>query len=235
MVIPYLAVPTYDGRVDMRSADAAYSLRRAYPNHGFGRETCSLLAYGFNRLYADALNRRKTHGFTHFVMLHADVAPLDSTEGAWATRLFALMQKYDLGVLSVACMIKNNTGDTSTGLDVDGEVTRLGPAGIGDVLTSRDLPNLLMNTGCMAIDITKPWAEKLFFHIKDGIVKDKDGRFTAVVHPEDWELSRLLRKLRVPYGVTTLIDTQHFGVGVWSTHAAIRMQMEAAAETTTTS
>jgi hypothetical protein len=222
LTLPYLAVPTYDGRIDIRTHESIDSFRRSFPSHGFSREICSLLAYSFNRLYADALNRRAQYGFTHFVMLHADVAPQNAEAWLWGRRLIELMHQNNLGALSAAVMVKDDSGETSTAVDLpDGTVERLTAAEVGPMLTSRDKPNLLINTGCLVIDLTKPWSDKVYFHIKDAIRKTPEGVYEAVVHPEDWELSRMFKRMGVAFGATTEIKTRHCsGHGVWSTEDA---------------
>lgn len=226
-IVPYLALPTYNGLVDVRTMESMHSFRRSFPNHGFGREICSLLAYAFNRLYADCLNRREAYGFTHFVMLHADVAPQSTDAWQWGTHLIDLMTRHDLGALSAAVMVKNDTGATSTARDGNDGVELLTPDDIGPMLTSRDDPRLLINTGCLAIDLRKPWSDKVYFHIKDGIRKRPDGAYEAIVHPEDWELSRMFRRLGVAFGATTEIDTAHCcGTTVWSTGAKLTRRLE---------
>lgn len=209
----FLAVPMAKGAVDIDNCRAQEAFMASVPSVRM-RQTASLLCYNFNALYAAALNAR-AHGVTRFVMLHDDVVP---EGGDWGRRLLDIMDGHRLGVLSAAVAIRGDArGETSTAIGANGKeaMRRLTRAEIGEVMTSRDQPRLLINTGCMAVDITQPWAERLYFRTTDAIVRDKAGIFRAVVEPEDWEMSRWLRREGVAFGVTTLIACGHIGRHLW--------------------
>ena len=118
-------------------------------------------------------------------------------------------------VLSAAVAVR---GTNESSAAVDGPAPRRIPlaelAKKGGV-HSRDCA-LLINTGCLVIDIRETWAEKLYFHVKDGIRRLSDGTFAPFVEPEDWELSRSLRRMGVPFATTAAVETLHAGVQRWS-------------------
>ena len=66
---------------------------------------------------------------------------------------------------------------------------------------------LLINTGCLLVDLRKPWVFdcdedgylKAFFTVKDRVkyevLEDGDCKFTRYVQPEDWLFSRMVARL----------------------------------------
>lgn len=211
---PFLAIPSSRGAIDFRTMRAIESVHAAYPETMRRVQVCSLLAYCFNALYAEALNRRGD-GITHFVMLHDDVAPQDVEGVCWLRVLENEMTVRGVPVLSAAVAVR---GTNESSAAVDGPAPRRIPlaelAKKGGV-HSRDCA-LLINTGCLVIDIRETWAEKLYFHVKDGIRRLSDGTFAPFVEPEDWELSRSLRRMGVPFATTAAVETLHAGVQRWS-------------------
>lgn len=227
-VLPYLGIPTSTGMSDYRQRAAIQSFTRSFAGHGLRVNVCSLLAFSFNTLYADALNDAKERGVTHFVMLHDDVVPLDpAPDVGWGQVLIATMLQHDLGACCALVAIKHD-GETDSSTAIDdpaGDPMKLRRMRLEEfsptrrVTTTREEPLLLMNTGCLAIDITKPWAERVFFHVKDGIRKDKDGRFVPWVDSEDYNFSRMLRREGVHFGCTSAVRTLHIGKKAWSNKA----------------
>src|ERR1700737_1790039 len=67
---------------------------------------CSLLAYGFNELWAHALAER-THALTHFLLLHADIVPWEDT---WLSQLHQEMVRVGAQVLSAVSPLKDPRG-----------------------------------------------------------------------------------------------------------------------------
>jgi hypothetical protein len=223
----FLAVPTYDGRLDNGTFKAilAASRRRII----VAENNASLLAYNFNALYCMALNLRKTMGVTHFCMLHGDVAPA----GDWLNAMLDEMAATGAEALSAVIPIKNTLGITSTALDLSGdgnvnpwnvrrltikEIARMPQTFDGRqaaaVLTHWDaarLPVLLINTGLLLIDLGAPWAERVLFTIEDRIVRDENGDFRAFVNSEDWNLSRQLHRMGARYFATRRVAVLHSG------------------------
>ena len=185
----YLALPTYGG-VDAETMLAvAEALRQ--PRVFARSQGGSLLAKCFNAMWCEALNTRAEKHWTHFVMLHSDIAP----ESGWLTKLLDEMDRVDADVISAVSPIKDNQRITSTALlDGAGELERL------DEHTLRDLPAtfdgsrfegkaLLINTGLMAVRFDQPWVEECHFEIRDSIERQPDGTFEARGLSEDWNFS----------------------------------------------
>lgn len=174
-------------------------------------ESISLLAYGFNRLWCNALNARK-NGITHFLLLHSDVIPYDAKN--WVNILKAEMLGKEADVMSVVVPIKSPQGLTSTGYEEgkpeDWAVKRLTMTEIMELPPTFTSNKLLVNTGCMLVDITKSWAEEICFTVNDRIVKNENGEFVARNEPEDWHFSKQVR---------------NFGGSVWATRKVIVAHM----------
>lgn len=231
MIVPYLGIPSATGQpATYEQFRAIESFQRSFPRHGRRVNTCSLLAFSFNQLWADALNDRgtpTTPGATHFIMLHDDVVPIDpSPDVGWAQALLVEMIQNSLGALCVLTAIKKDGGDSSTAIDNDRNDPmperrmRLDEFAGRKLITTREEPRLLINTGCLAIDLTQPWAERVYFHVKDGIRRDpKTGKFEAWVDSEDYNLSRMLRREGVHFGCTASITTSHTGRKAWGNQA----------------
>lgn len=219
---PMIAVPTHDGSI---SVETHNSLAVAGGTQCFG--TYSLLTGNFNRLYATALNGRASMGFTHFLMLHADVG---CVEPDWVDRLHAAMETNGLGVVSGIVPIKNDSGEVSTAMmsvapdePTGYSIRRFKSEEIASIASGstliaglRDIDaTLLINTGCMLIDIRHPWADELIFRVQDERVQLADGTYAHACHPEDWLMSRWLKSRGVPYGATRAVTCVHVGKHVW--------------------
>jgi hypothetical protein len=197
------------GMVDKAQAvrDATNALQRD-PVDVVHWQVNSALCYGFNGLYQSALRRRGTNGVTHFLMLHADVG-VETPAVPWPEKMLAIMEREKLGVLSVTVPLKTPGGETSAAIDAhdDQPLRRLT---IGDTamrtVTTRQEPGLLINTGCMMIDLRQPWADDVCFQTRDYI---ENGE--PVFHPEDWEFSRWLRERGVAFGTTGEVMAVHVG------------------------
>lgn len=216
--IIFLAIPTYDGQI---CASTANVLDYASKKHGVIKaiNQTSLLANGFNKLLCLALNSRKEHNIKWFAMLHADIIP----EKFWLDKLIDLAEEHDADLLSAVVPIKDASGDTSTafGLENDpwGSVYRLNyvylkslpePFSIDDVEDA--IGNiLLVNTGCMILNIEKDWNPGLYFTIRDQIVSDGE-KFIPQVIPEDWNLSRMVAAHGGKVMATTAIELKHVGI-----------------------
>lgn len=221
VIRPFVAVPTYDGCVKFQTYEALEALDARLPNRIRSTRSISLLPFCMNLLYAEALNCRKTHGVTHFFMVHADVAP---TPKDWPLRMLSAMAQHKLSALAAVIAIKNNERQTSTARDLPGsgphdEPQRYAIGEIDGVLTSREAPGLLINTGLLCIDLSDPNAEKLYFRFRDAIVRDKEGNYRPWTAPEDWELSRQMRKLGMAYGAIGSFEVKHYGGGVFGNQA----------------
>lgn len=177
-------------------------------------EMMSILTMCFNTLWAAALNARKTHGITHFVMLHSDIGPADG----WLETLLDEMDAHQAGLLSCVVPIKDMQGATSTAL-IDPRTKEL------ERLTARqiqDLPDtfdgslfpekiLCVNTGLFVADFRQPWVEQVWFENIDKIYRGADGQFEARTMSEDWDFSVKLEWLGVKVCATQKIGLTHFG------------------------
>lgn len=217
-VVPFLAIPSATGFISTETHHAAYAVRQRFRTATEMTRTNSTLTGNFNALYATALNNR-AKGVTHFAMLHDDVgAVAPDGYGTWLDVLVGYMRAFKLGMISAAVRIKTDSGETSTALDVGPgmDPRRLSLAEIGPLLLSDqcEMP-LLVNTGCMVIDLLQPWSEEVLFRFEDKVIKDSTGQFSTWFGPEDWELSRWMHARGIRYGVTTDVRTRHVGRKVY--------------------
>lgn len=210
----YVGIPSYDGRVHDGVMSAVLAQMRG--KAGFMKflrvESGSWLCRNFNILYAHALNLREEQGITHFCLLHEDLEPED---GEWLQKMVQLATERKADVLSVISPLKCDKGLTSTALDEFGVPRRLTlHEAYNDYPATFTEPNLLINTGLMLIDITKPWAEEVCFTMIDKIIK-VNGQFEAQGTPEDWNFSRFARSKGASIWATREIAVTHNGGGHW--------------------
>ena len=252
----FLCQPRYSNLVDARALEAFSNPSSGAVNFSWGTQAggspaamqCSLLAFGFNKLWCMALNLRSVYRITHFAMLHADVQP----EPGWLDKLIAEQKRVGADVLSCVIPFKTRIGLTSTGLGIpDAPREQAGITGDSRRLTMNEvhqLPStfgaadtdepgkvLLINTGCWVADFTKPWADKVCFRIHDDIVRDTEGRFHAETKGEDWNLSYQLHDLGCRVFATRAIQCIHHGDwgysnwpawGDWQTDEAYKKLVE---------
>jgi hypothetical protein len=81
-------------------------------------------------------------------------------------------------------------------------------------------PCLLVNTGLMLVDLSKPWVEQAHFQINDLVYRRPDGRFDADVEPEDWFFSRRAHQLGARVCATRAVKAQHAGRVNYPNHGA---------------
>lgn len=177
----------------------------------------SILTQSFNILWANALNHRKK-GITHFAMLHSDIGP----EVGWLDKMVALMNEHGADVLSAISPIKSPHGLTSTALD--GE--KMGvvdwywrPRRLTMTEIHQKYPgtftheNLLLNTGCMLVDIRKPWVEQICFRFENAMLPHPfiEGALLPACVPEDWAFSRDAKKLGAKLFATREVKLYHEG------------------------
>lgn len=208
----FAGLPTYDGsRVNGSALGMLYLS---------GIDTyeikSSLLTASFNRCWAEALNRSAERGITHFLLLHADIVPLEIN---WVQQLWYEFNANNCQVLSAAIPIKTTHGVTSTALEVKEDKwhpRRLTLKELYQMPVTWSHPELLINTGMLLVDFTKPWVKDICFRINDQIrVDDKTGKYVVDCEPEDWNFSRQCRNLGVPVHVTRRIRLNHMGGGTW--------------------
>ena len=112
----------------------------------------SLLAHGFNTLWAHALALRP-QGLTHFLMLHADIVPVDV---GWLNQLHQEMIRVGAQVLSVVVPYKGPQGLTTTAVDPP-PVRRFTMKEIMAQPETFTHPDLLLNTGLMLVSLQEDW------------------------------------------------------------------------------
>lgn len=199
--------------------------------------TSSLLATNFNRIWSTALNynaeRPQEKHIKWFFLLHGDIVP----EPNWVDKLIALAEKHETDLLSVVVPFKDQSGLTSTALGSPDpfnivsrltmhQVMELPPTfGAADVhkyfslhdgIVSQaqaeltDYP-LLVNSGCIIVNMQMPYARSLYFTINDHIRTDKQGRLYPVTDPEDWFFSRLIQSHGGKVMATREVEVAHVG------------------------
>jgi hypothetical protein len=207
----FLGIPCYSAFTVQNTPAILNAVRCPNVDVAWTMRSSSLLTWNFNMLWCEALNRRSA-GFTHFLLLHADVEPLDEN---WLDLLVEEMRSTRTEVLSAVVSIKDANGQTSTARDTDAwhprrytmQEVRQQPV----TWTERDL---LVNTGCLLVDMRRPWVERICFTINDRIARTPTG-WEAVAEPEDWHFSRQCRRLNVPVWATRRIRIRHHGGGLW--------------------
>lgn len=213
----YLGVPSYDMKIParllepltmgLRPKDATFTGKLSIRAH-------SLLAHNFNMMYCDALNKREEEGYTHFCLLHNDIVPLDPT--GWLQTMLNEMHRVDADILSAVVPMKGMEGLTTTGFDrpdvSEWATERLTLKQIFEMDETFTLPNIVVNSGLMLIDITKDFASEIYFAIQDTILMDeKKKKFKAYVHSEDWYISRQARALGASVWATRKVPLIHIG------------------------
>lgn len=219
-----LGVP-HNGHVTWQSSQAAWksSAKHEVQIANIGS---SLLALGFNSLFADALNRQESGDFVECIaMLHSDLAPPEF----WLDTLVEIMESKQADFVSVINAIKDDRGITSSGVGLSGHTwqpwrrfTIRELAGWPETFNAADIGYsgyaLLHNTGCWLADLRKPLFHqedehhqlRAFFTINDRVIRHK-GKWKAEVEPEDWYFSRRLFDLGANTYVTRSVVTRHTG------------------------
>ena len=204
----------------------------------------SLLAMNFNGGWAAALNSRPQ--VEYFCMHHSDLG-IGPDAGGWLDYLIHELHRVDADVISVVVPIKDTRGLTSTGLlrrswydenTSKHEHRRLQMKELeqlpdtfdaGNVCSVFDEPKdgemhdaeriLTVNTGLWVCRMDRPWVEDVCFTIKDKILKNEDGTFTAHVWPEDWNFSEWCYDKGLHVVANKKVPVGHRGGTVYSNRA----------------
>jgi len=219
----FIAVPHYDQLAPQ--ALNGLILATAKHKYSINTEGGSLLALVFNRLWIRALNARG-QGITHFAMHHADV----EAPAGWVDTLIEEMEETGADVVSVVLPIKDQRGLTSTGVQdaITKKIRRFTIKEVMELPTTFDRYDadrppqeiLMVNTGLWICDFTRPWVEKVCFHILDGITREADGLFQARAVPEDWNFSQWLAEQGLRVFATSRVKAIHHGrAGYANDHA----------------
>lgn len=195
----------------------------------------SLLACGFNMLWTQALELADQGEFTHFAILHSDIA----AERGWLDKLMAAMEEHEAQVVSAVSPLKDGRGLTSTAVGepdpwdtarrlTTTEVTRL-PETFGiSAVAERPDQVLLVNTGCMLVDIRGGWCREtngengdamVYFTINDRVVREGE-RWVVKVRPEDWNFSRMAARQGARVMATRAVKLEHLGGFAYPNHSA---------------
>lgn len=220
--------------------------------HRVSRMQCStsLLSHTFNTLWVQTLGKQATEqDFTHFAMLHADLAP----EPGWLDMLLDEMDRIGADVLSVHSPIKDARGLTSTAVDVHGPLTNPRRFTLKEVVD--ELPEtfdaagcgypgrpLLVNTGCLLVDLRKEWVRSVCFQVSSRLVwnlrqtgtklpgveppcwinervyvidRPDHVEYTVLIDPEDWDFSRQAHAAGAKVFATRKVKLKHLGAGIY--------------------
>lgn len=178
----------------------------------------SVLPHCFNMLLGLALDARDMGEVSHMAMLHADVVP----KKGWLNDLWREMWFHNLDAVSAVVPIKGTSGRTSTAVgstedrwkvkrcvylkDRDARQTAIR----SDSMTGDDV--LLINTGCMLIDLRRDYWNDFAFEFHARIKRTAQGRL-AESRSEDWEMSHHLHQHGARYGATWAVKLCHEGGG----------------------
>lgn len=217
----FVGIPTYNGWLKAQALDGillASERHRLHYKPGYG----SLLAMNFNALWCRALNSRRREPWTHFAMLHADIAP----PPGWLDTLLTEMARVEADVLSCCVAIKDDRRLTSTGvIGPDGNIRRLTVKEIHrlpQTFSAADLPAiglsgpLVVNTGLWVCDFSKPWVEEVCFNVGDAIRREANGDYRPVIAPEDWKFSDWCNRRGLKVCATTAVRPRHYGEGEYT-------------------
>lgn len=208
-----LGIPTYHNQVDARMLHPLLFLSK---KHTFTLmlTDSSAQCMTMNLMLARALDQRDAGAkIDYLVYWHSDIAP----EWYWLDKMIEIAEKSGADVVSAISPIKDQQGLTSTAIDEPvgdcdpaWRVRRLTMKEIYDLPPSFTHPNLLVNTGLMLIDLSKPWVNGACFSFDDTIIRHH-GRRTPAVMPEDWKFSRMATKSGAKLWATREVKLTHFG------------------------
>lgn len=227
-----LTCPHYGSEIFSGAARGLYG----HPSKVEGRiadvvdNQCSLLAFGFNQLWAIALSMFDKGLISHFAMLHADIDP----QPCWVDDLLQVMEEHAADVVSVVVPIKDGKMETSTAIDdprtmweplrkIGVEETHRLPETFSAADCGHPGHALLINTGCWLVKLGD-WARPphfLGFTIQDKIVirdehQANESKYKVFVSPEDWNFSRDAHRLGLKVRATTRVQVRHWGSGAWN-------------------
>jgi GT2 family glycosyltransferase len=213
----FIGIPSHNGQVHGDIIASVMDPAIKGETIGFAHQAFSLLARNFNDLFCFAINQKI---YTHFLLLHSDMIPLPG----WLGRMHEIMAEKKCDVLSVVAPRKNPRGLTSTAV-----LTGMNPFrarclsmkeiqalpetfGDEDLQSSRPAKeDLLVNSGCLLIDLSAPWVGKVWFEIKDDVVKTPEGAYKPAGISEDWLFSMRARAAGAKIYATRAVKVIHVG------------------------
>lgn len=222
-----LALPLgADGHVASATANSILHLSSNSPNLDirYFPAGSSALVHNFNHLWCEAVNLRLSgEPVEYFAMIHSDIVP----EEGWLQRLIQIADRRNFDFLSVVSPIKDERGLVSAGLDTSRwtprrftlqEIHGMPETVDSEFARAKFGAPLLINTGCMLIRMTQPWAREFFFDTSNGIAEE-NGRVFSIFEPEDWKMSRWANARKLNVGMTRSIRLIHLGGAAYSNDA----------------
>ena len=181
------------------------------------------LTHNFNMLLTVCLNHRHVGHFTHFAMIHSDIAPAEG----WLDVLMEEITKHEADVVSNVIAIRDMRGLTSTGIGTFGRwsTDRLTLKQIHELpetfgiesLTDDPGKFLAINTGLWVCDITRPWIDSFTasgqpgFHVENRFWRDDEGVIATEFRPEDWAFSEWAARHDMKVMASRRVAARHNG------------------------
>lgn len=223
-----IGVPTHTSQLEWKTASAVHNpSARKDLNILKIFSVSSLLATNFNRIWSTAHNwnaEHPTEKIKWFFLLHGDIVPEDN----WVDKMIALAETHNTDLLSVVVPFKDQSGLTSTAVGSDDPyniVSRITmhqlmqlPPTFNAIdaakllgINTLPVPPLLVNSGCIIVNMNAPFARDLYFTINDQIRIDAQGKMYPVTDPEDWFFSRMVQQYGGKVMATREITVAHVG------------------------
>ena len=182
----------------------------------------------FNDVWVTALNLCEMGQYTHFAMLHSDIA----AQGQWLNELLGELDKTGAALVSAIAPIKDRRGVTSSGIgdpeNCWGPLRRFTMAELDKFpetfnATHAGYPGgiLLHNTGCWVADMRHPCfyktdetgALRCNFDFRHRIYREpeRENRWINVRESEDWYFSRQIHELGGISYITRKAKLYHLG------------------------
>jgi hypothetical protein len=180
------------------------------------------LPANFNEHLCAAWNMRGSHGVTHFVMLHGDIAP----QHGFVDILLDELRAANADVVSAVVPIKSAKGQTSTaygerlpnGKPIHTKLTMHDVFALPETFGIEDTPwpdkVLLINTGCMAFRLDA-WVREFLldepFGFETWCEENEDGKIHSQALSEDWRFALWLARNGLRAVATRKVTLTHWG------------------------
>lgn len=199
----FIAIPNYKEAIHSGILSSMLHASQRGAIHTLHAPSTAIWVSQLNKIWVKALESRKA-GVTHLFILHSDVVVVSPN---WLDFLLDEMREIKVDLLSSVCRIKEEDSDAiSVAVETSSGDKRL---------TLRDIPfgitlirdDLLVNNGCLLIDIRGKWVEDIYWEMKNGIINNK-----VYCESEDWLFCKKARKLGVKIAATNKIKVEHWGL-----------------------
>lgn len=225
----FIAIPSHNGQIEGELLSSVLDAGSGGEQICICVQRFSKLTQNFNLLWCEALNHKEKFGLTHFLLLHADIAP----KAGWLNIMHREMKNSGAEVLSAVSPIKGRDGLTSTGLCHEEtepiKVKRFTLKEIHAMPETFTDPDLIINTGLMLVDLNAPWISQFKgFRVTDWIKKDASGPglYRTGGAPEDWLFSLDIRKLGAKIFSTRAVTLSHIGQSAFSNQNKMGIENE---------